>query len=99
MSSCKAEHLQVLCEALFKNSVCCDRVNAAFLDKLEHQGRGKDREPEIESAQDAEGPSLTVEDLRRQATTGQVSLSCLKPDPEQCCSDWTQEAGKLRLDV
>ncbi|XP_063352839.1 epithelial-stromal interaction protein 1 [Pelmatolapia mariae] len=53
------------------------RVNAAFLDKLEGQARGSEREPKFESTQEAES---------------QASLSHLKPDPEQSCSGWTEEA-------
>ncbi|XP_030614182.1 epithelial-stromal interaction protein 1 [Archocentrus centrarchus] len=68
------------------------RVNAAFLDKLEHQGRGSETEPKIGSAQEAECSHLAAEDFRQQATTGQVPLSHLKPDPEQSCSGSTQEA-------
>ncbi|XP_026001024.1 epithelial-stromal interaction protein 1-like [Astatotilapia calliptera] len=53
------------------------RVNAVFLDKLEGQARGSEREPKFESTQEAES---------------QAPLSHLKPDPEQSCSGWTEEA-------
>lgn len=65
-------------------SLCFDRVNAVFLDKLEDQARGSEREPKFESTQEAES---------------QAPLSHLKPDPEQSCSGWTEEAGELRLDL
>lgn len=68
------------------------RVNAAFLDKLEHQGRGSEIEPKMGSAQEAERSYLAAEDFRQQATAGQVPSSHLKPHPEQSCSGSTQEA-------
>lgn len=70
--------------SILLSSLCFDRVNAAFLDKLEGQARGSEREPKFESTQEAES---------------QAPLSHLKPDPEQSCSGWTEEAGELRLDL
>lgn len=77
-----------------------DRVNAAFLDKLESQSRGGEEETKKESAVEAERPPLAPDDSEQQATTtGRGLLSHLGPDSEQRCSGWTEEAGELRSDV
>lgn len=55
-------------------------MNSAFLDKLEGRGRAARQE----SAEEAEH----VEDFRERA-------GHLKPDPDQSCSDWMEEAGEL----
>ncbi|XP_039455737.1 uncharacterized protein epsti1 [Oreochromis aureus] len=52
------------------------RVNAAFWTSLKVKPEGRER-AKIESTQEAES---------------QASLSHLKPDPEQSCSGWTEEA-------
>ncbi|XP_044073281.1 epithelial-stromal interaction protein 1 isoform X2 [Siniperca chuatsi] len=69
------------------------RVNSAFLDKLE--GHESERETKGESVREAEYPFLASEDFRHQpsSTPGQqLPLAHMNLDPEQSCSDWTQEA-------
>ncbi|XP_022595996.1 epithelial-stromal interaction protein 1 [Seriola dumerili] len=71
------------------------RVNSVFLDKLEARGGGSETETKRErGVQEAERPRSASEHLRHQpsTTTGQVPLAHLKPDPEQSCPGWTQEA-------
>ncbi|XP_071340064.1 epithelial-stromal interaction protein 1 [Trachinotus anak] len=72
------------------------RVNSAFLDKLKGQCRGSENKPkQEEGVQEAESLRLASEDLRHQpsTTTGQqLPFDHLKPDPEQSCSGWTEEA-------
>lgn len=62
------------------------RVNTAFLDRLEGLSRGRET---------GEGdPSSASEDFRLFNTPGQQQLPPvhLDPDPEQRCSNWTEEA-------
>ncbi|GLD56586.1 epithelial-stromal interaction protein 1 [Lates japonicus] len=71
------------------------RVNSVFLDKLENRGSGSEKAEKREGVQEAECPCLASEDLRHQppTTTGQqLSFDHLKPDPDQSCSGWTEEA-------
>lgn len=75
----------------FFDSLYFDRVNSDFLDKLEGRGSGGKKG---EGGQEAECPS---EDFRHQLsnTPGQqLPLTHLNADPEQSCSDWTEEAGE-----
>lgn len=76
-------------------------MNAAFLDKLEGQGRGSENDVKRERVQEEEHTRLASEDFRHQPSTTeqQVHLTHLKPDPEQSCSDWREKAGEWRMDV
>lgn len=76
-------------------------MNAAFLEKLEGRGRGSENGVKMEGVQEAERPCLASEDFRQLniSTDQQVHLAHLKPDPERSCSDGTEKAGKLRMDV
>ncbi|XP_049449929.1 epithelial-stromal interaction protein 1 isoform X3 [Epinephelus fuscoguttatus] len=71
------------------------RVNLAFLDRLEGQGRRSEKETQEGGFQGEENPVLAPEDFRHQPSnqTGQQPpLAHLTPDPEQSYSGWTEES-------
>lgn len=72
-----------------------DRVNSAFLDKLEGRRRGSENDPEWET----ERFNMASEEFRHQQSNApgqQLPHSHLRPDPEQ---HWAEEVGELRMDV
>lgn len=72
-----------------------DRVNSAFLAKLEGQRRGSENEPEWET----ERFNMASEEFRHQPSDApghQLPPTHLRPDPEQ---HRAEEAGELRMDV
>ncbi|KAM4559075.1 uncharacterized protein epsti1 [Odontesthes bonariensis] len=67
------------------------RVNMAFLDKLQGQSGGTEKETKKESIHEGAHPYLDPEDFRQQATIQQVSLTHLEPEGEDSFSGFTEE--------
>nr|XP_046259965.1 epithelial-stromal interaction protein 1 isoform X2 [Scatophagus argus] len=74
------------------------RVNSAFLDKLEGQGRGSKKETRVEGSREAEYPCSASDEVRHEPsnTPGErLTFAHLGQEPEQSC--WMEEAGELRV--
>ncbi|KAK5619584.1 hypothetical protein CRENBAI_012232, partial [Crenichthys baileyi] len=48
-------------------------------------------------SQDEEPPRLAPDDCRQETAAEQVSLTHLEPDPEQSCSNWTEETASVHV--
>lgn len=84
----------------FFDELYLDRVNSAFLDKLEGRGRGSENETKGRGIREAEDPCFASESFRDQSSNipgQQLRLAYLDPDPEQSWSSRTEEAGELRV--